>query len=303
MTDTVDSEKEEVSFHEGGDIDRTLTQLFLRDVQSCNACTRRFTKEELLFLVKRIADGESDAVHELAMSAVLYMVKIARTYIGRTSDAITLADLYSVGYFGLVHAAKKFDPTRGAFTTYATHWVHQHLQREFMNQERLVRLPVHMVQELSRFLRLRKEIEKEGGAAPVSVLAARMGISVAHAAHLEEYGNSFTVSASATDDPEGEEESFVHIVVSDANGPDAILLESDMQCMVRQCLQELPERERTILERYYGFHAWDGETLESIADTYGITRERIRQLKLETMKKIKHRLAQKGILASFVTDI
>ena len=231
------------------------------------------------------------------------VVSIARTYAGRS---VPLPDLIEEGNLGLMHAIDKFEPDRGfRFSTYASWWIRQSVERAVINQGRVVRLPVHVVRELQQVLRARRTLESD--ASRPAAAGAQRGVSAQDIASLT--GKSLhTVSEllalaevprsldSGTDDADAGPSlaDTLHAAEGDANDPHAQAQLHEVERLLEQWIGTLSGREKEILESRFGLHDHDAETLDVLSVRLGLTRERVRQIQNEALGKLKRQISRSG---------
>lgn len=275
-----------------GDVLRT----YLREIRRAPLLTPQQEYDTAV----RARAGEFPARQAMIERNLRLVVSIAKHYIGR---GLPMSDLIEEGNLGLVHAIGKFEPDRGfRFSTYASWWIRQAIERAVMHQSRLVRLPVHVVRELNQVLRARRLLEAraagDGVAAERTVgaeqIAAALGRPVAEVAALLR----FAEAPSSLDAPlERDHAESLLDTVADDQAPDPVgqTLLHEVEALLRSGISELNDREREVLAGRYGLHDREPETLEVLAERMGLTRERIRQIQQEALLKLRRRMARQGI--------
>lgn len=241
---------------------------------------------EEIELAKRVEKGEEDAKKILITSNLRLVVSIAKKYIGR---GLTLLDLIQEGNQGLIRAVEKYDWRRGfKFSTYATWWIRQSITRAIADQARTIRIPVHMVENINRFLRTSRKLMQELGREPTPEEVAKvLGIEPDKALEIIKISQE----PASLESPVGDEEDsrlgdFIH----DASAPtlfDAASREL-LKEQVEQVLLSLSDRERRVLEERFGLKDGRPKTLEEVGRMFAVTRERIRQIEAKALRKLRH---------------
>jgi RNA polymerase nonessential primary-like sigma factor len=271
-------------------------QAYLRDIRRAPL----FTPQEEYETALKVRAGDFAARQQMIERNLRLVVSIAKNYLGR---GLPMPDLIEEGNLGLMHAIAKFEPERGfRFSTYASWWIRQSVERAIMHQARLVRLPVHVVRELNQVLKARRLLETarvhEGRNAerPVAAeeVAAHLGRPVQEVAELLSYAEQ-PASLDAPLDREAGESLLDTTVDDQATDPMGLTLSHEVVQLLESGLSELNEREREVLAGRYGLNDREAQTLEDLALQLGLTRERIRQIQQEALAKLKRRMARQGI--------
>lgn len=274
-----------------GDLVTDVTQLYLNDVGQHALLT---AAEELAF-ARAAREGDFTARQTMIERNLRLVVSIARHYLHR---GVALPDLIEEGNLGLIHALEKFDPERGfRFTTYATWWIRQSIERAIMNQSRTIRLPAHVVKELNVVLRALRHLETHApaGAHDPSLedVAHLLGKPVADVERLLRH-QEHMLSLDAPIDRDSGMTVADGIADDDARSPELLLHDTAIENSVAGWLAELNQRQRLVIERRYGLNGCEVTTLEDLAAVIGVTRERVRQIQSEALDKLRAKLERRG---------
>jgi RNA polymerase nonessential primary-like sigma factor len=266
-----------------------VTQHYLNEI----GAKPLFTPQEEYDWACRARSGEFAARQKMIEHNLRLVVNIAKHYLNR---GIPLLDLIEEGNLGLIHAIEKFDPERGfRFSTYATWWIRQSIERAIMNQSRTIRLPVHVVKEINLVLRAFRHLELANGREiRLEQIAHLIDRSVAdvrrvlalneHIASLDaplEIDPSHTVADAIADD--------------NALDPESLLQSSEVDHLVSHWVEQLPEKQRRVLERRYGLGGGETATLEEVAVDLNLTRERVRQIQIEALDQLRRVIKRGGV--------
>lgn len=264
------------------------TRLYLNEI----GFSPLLSAEEEVYFARRSLRGDDAARKRMIESNLRLVVKIARRYMNR---GLALLDLIEEGNLGLIRAVEKFDPERGfRFSTYATWWIRQTIERALMNQTRTIRLPIHVVKEINVYLRaarrLAQDLDREPSPEDVAAELDKPVDEVKRMLGLNERIASVDSPRSADGD-----NSLLDSIPDEQNvDPSVTLQDSDMHEHIELWLGRLSEKQRAVVERRFGLHGRDISTLEEVGNELGVTRERVRQIQIEALKRMREILEHEG---------
>ncbi|EPJ43835.1 MAG: RpoD family RNA polymerase sigma factor [Osedax symbiont Rs1] len=264
------------------------TQLYLNEI----GFSPLLSAEEEVYFSRLALKGCEKSRKRMIESNLRLVVKISRRYINR---GLSLLDLIEEGNLGLIRAVEKFDPERGfRFSTYATWWIRQTIERAIMNQTRTIRLPIHVVKELNVYLRaarqLAQKLDHEPTAEQIAKLVDKPVASVEKILGLNERVVSIDLPIA------GSKKTVVETVAAhDSFDPSVALQASDLSGSLDHWLDELPEKHAEVLARRFGLRGYGMNTLEEVGKEIGLTRERVRQIQVEALKKLREIVERNGL--------
>ncbi len=263
------------------DLLEDVTQLYLNEI----GAKPLLTPAEEVATARLVCAGDFAARQKMIEHNLRLVVNIAKHYLNR---GIPLLDLIEEGNLGLIHALEKFDPERGfRFSTYATWWIRQSIERGIMNQSRTIRLPVHVVKEINVVLRAMRHLEsaerRETTIERVALLIDKPAAEVRRILSLNEHIAS--LDAPLEIDPG---HTMAELIADDTGrDPESLLQTSEIGDLLEDWLRQLTERQRVVIERRYGLNGQDIATLDLIAGDLGLTRERVRQIQMEGLDRLR----------------
>jgi RNA polymerase nonessential primary-like sigma factor len=264
------------------------TRLYLNEIGH----SQLLTAEEEVYFARLAQKGDIAARQRMIESNLRLVVKIARRYMNR---GLALLDLIEEGNLGLIRAVEKFDPERGfRFSTYATWWIRQTIERAIMNQTRTIRLPIHVVKEINVYLRaarkLAQTLDHEPSAEEIADLLERPIDEVKRMLGLNE-------RVTSVDTPFGKEADKPLLdTISDKQSPDPTesIQNDNLNANLDYWLSKLNDKQREVVERRFGLHGYENSTLEEVANELGVTRERVRQIQMDGLRRLRVILEKDG---------
>lgn len=272
------------------------TQLYLSEI----GYSPLLTADEEVLYARRALRGDDVARKRMIESNLRLVVKISRRYSNR---GLALLDLVEEGNLGLIRAVEKFDPERGfRFSTYATWWIRQTIERAIMNQTRTIRLPIHVVKELNVYLRTARELTQKLDHEPTAE-----DIAIQLDKPVEDVNRMLRLNEriSSVDNPIGgdSEKALLDIIPDEKEGgPENTTQDDDMRKSIVHWLQELNPKQREVLARRFGLLGHEASTLEDVGREIGLTRERVRQIQVEGLRRLRDMLTHQGLSIESVFD-
>ena len=271
------------------DILSDVTQLYFNDIGQ----NELLSAEQEVHYARLVRQGDFAARQKMIEHNLRLVVNIAKHYIGR---GLPLLDLIEEGNLGLIHALEKFDPERGfRFSTYATWWIRQSVERAIMYQSRTIRLPVHVIRELNTVLRAMRHLETHSERDPSADDVAHLVDLPVHEVRRLLSLNERMTSLDAPLDIDPLLSVGESIADENTLPPDIRLENAEIETRVHQWLEQLGERQRSVIERRYGLNGSEIHTLEQLAQSLDLTRERVRQIQIEALACLRNILRRNGM--------
>lgn len=267
-------------------------QSYLREIGKVSLLTIEEERE----LAKKVDAGDEQARQKMIEANLRLVVSIAKRYIGRSRN-LSLLDLIQEGNIGLSKAVDKFDYKKGfKFSTYATWWIRQGVTRALADQGRTIRIPVHMVENISKYLKARRLLSQMLGRDPLpEEIASEMGVEIEQVLYLMQISQSTSSLNQPVGDEEGGSELGDFISDTKTITPDNYAARELLKNELKKIMSELAEREREIIKMRFGLEDEITHTLEETGKAFGVTRERIRQIEAKTLEKLKDHSASKKL--------
>ncbi len=273
------------------------TSLYLNEI----GVSKLLTAAEEKKYARRIRKGDESARHRMIESNLRLVVKIARRYINR---GLPLLDLIEEGNLGLMHAVKKFDPERGfRFSTYATWWIRQTIERAIMNQSRTVRMPIHILKDINAVLRASRSLRhaRETNPTPAEI-ANYMDRTVEYVERLLGLHNRVTIGSSGSAGTDEDRGPLDSLPARREAGPAQCAQKERVHAILDWWVFKLNDKQRAVVERRFGLHGYCRLTLEEIGREIGVTRERVRQIQLDALTNLRSMMESHGVNSESLLD-
>jgi RNA polymerase nonessential primary-like sigma factor len=278
------------------DTDSDPTQLYLKEIGN----SPLLNPEEEVHYARLSRKGDLKARNYMIECNLRLVVKIARRYLNR---GLSLLDLIEEGNLGLMRAVEKFDPERGfRFSTYATWWIRQNIERAIMNQTRTIRLPIHVIKELNIYLRKSREIAQALDHEPTyEEIASALNISSDSVNKLLKL-NEKTLSIDSPLGEESEKPLIDALAADEEIDPTEELAQEYIENQLYKIMEQLSDKQQSILSQRFGLKGYEEATLEEVGQEVGLTRERVRQIQVEALKQLKKILEEKGLTSEMMFE-
>ncbi len=272
------------------------TRLYLSEI----GYSPLLTAEEEVYYGRRAIKGDEAARKRMIVSNLRLVVKIARRYMNR---GLPLLDLIEEGNLGLIHAVKKFDPEKGfRFSTYATWWIRQTIERAIMNQTRTIRLPIHVVKEINVYLRAARRLTQELDRSPTTEEIGNLLDKPAEDVDRLLSLNDRMSSTSAHVGRDGERSVLDSIPDDGSSDPSKQVQAEVLNEVLERWLLRLSDKQRAVVERRFGLHGYEKCTLEQVGAEIGVTRERVRQIQIDALARLRSIMESHGISQEILFD-
>ena len=278
------------------EVSTDATTLYLKEI----GCTVLLSAEQEVKLAREVVQGNADSKRLMIESNLRLVVALAKRYQNR---GLSLLDLIEEGNLGLIRAVEKFDPELGfRFSTYATWWIKQNIDRALMNQGRTIRLPIHVMKDMSSYLKAAEGLREQQGKEPaIEAIAEKMGASIKTVRKLQRY-NTHICSADLPLTDSADSTLLDTLPDSRESEPELLLQEQNLQAKIAIWLERLSEKQREVVARRFGLSGYESSTLEDVGREVGITRERVRQIQIEALGKLRRMLEREGFSADCLKE-
>ncbi|MFD2112904.1 RNA polymerase sigma factor RpoS [Thiorhodococcus fuscus] len=285
-----DKDESEISTerYASSESDFDATRLYLNEI----GVSKLLSAEEEVYFSRLAQSGDNAARQRMIVSNLRLVVKIARRYLNR---GLPLLDLIEEGNLGLIRAVEKFDPERGfRFSTYATWWIRQTIERAIMNQTRTVRLPIHVVKEINVYLKAARKLAQQLDHEPTTEdIAGLLDKPIGDVKRM--LGLNERIASVDTPYSKDADKPLVDMLQDEAaNDPSDRIQDDDIQTNLEHWLGKLNDKQREVVERRFGLHGYEYSTLESVAQELGVTRERVRQIQMDALRRLRDILEKEG---------
>lgn len=265
------------------------TNLYLKEI----GYAPLLSAEEEVYFGRLVQKGDPEARKRMIESNLRLVVKISRRYVNR---GLALLDLIEEGNIGLMRAVEKFDPEMGyRFSTYATWWIKQTIERALMNQTRTIRLPIHVVKRMNSYLKAARDLAQRLDHDPSAEEIARLlDVPVDEVSRMLELNERVT----SVDVPVGRsgDKTVVETIADDAaSGPEELLEDNEISLEIDHLMDQLSDKQCEVLSRRFGLRGHDPQTLEEVGKAVGLTRERVRQIQVEALRKLRILMQRDGL--------
>ena len=284
-----DSGSDEIFARDDSQKAMDATQIYLGEI----GFSPLLSAEEEVYFSRLSLKGDQAARKRMIESNLRLVVKIARRYINR---GLALLDLIEEGNLGLIRAVEKFDPERGfRFSTYATWWIRQTIERAIMNQTRTIRLPIHVVKELNIYLRAARELSQKLDHEPTpEEIASALDRPVEEVRKMLKLNEKITSVDAPV--PGASEKQLLDVIADEKEqGPEIELQDEDIRQHLVVWLDELNPKQREVLARRFGLLGYEPSTLEDVGHEIGLTRERVRQIQVEALRRLREIVTHQGL--------
>ena len=279
-----------------GEREMDATRLYLSEI----GFSPLLSAEEEVYFARKARKGCAASRARMIESNLRLVVKIARRYMNR---GLALLDLIEEGNLGLIRAVEKFDPERGfRFSTYATWWIRQTIERALMNQTRTIRLPIHVVKEINVYLRAARQLAQTLDREPSPEDVAEMLDKPIHEVKRMLGLNERVTSVDVPRAPDTEKSILDSIPDEQNRDPAVLLQDSDVHEHIDLWLNKLNDKQRAVVERRFGLRGREIATLEEVGNELGVTRERVRQIQIEALRRMREILEREGFSVDTVFE-